>query len=230
MKNKKDCILIFTILLIISSCHNKKYNNQSDEDCGKQISKSLSHINNFYFKKNPIYLDSALHILKGIENKSLKYKNIIFGDEVHVYFLKKDYSNALSTLNNIPDSIFPFPSFKRVYELKIRAKEAETNDNKKKQNECFISIISIYQNYLDDNRQAVEITLKQKDLKKIESTQIDAILSEMFFYKSKIQTMNTVISEIDSFQKKNNGNLLYFDELKKNIKMNDGKAMGILLY
>jgi len=231
MKNRNEYIIIITVLLSISSCRSNNYKSQGDADYGKQISKSLSYINNYYFKKSPIYLDSALQILKSIENKSLRYNNIILGDEVHAYFLKKDFSNAYSTLNRIPDSIFPFPEFKKVYEFKIRAKEAETNGNKKKQKESFRSIILIYQKYLDDNQQTVETILRQSDMNIIKhSPNIDFVISEMFFYKSKIQSMNKVISEIDSFKKINKGNSLYFDELKKKIKSKDAKIIGILLY
>jgi hypothetical protein len=236
MKNRKMG-LIFVILasisISISACHSNDstINKQIDEDCGKQISKSLSYINNFYFEKNPIYLDSALLVLKGIENKSLRYKNVILNDEVHVYFLKKDFSAALSTLNSISDSIYPFPSFKKVLEFKIKAKEAEINKNEKKQKECFYALIIIFQRYLDDNQQAVESILRQADMNIIkQSPNIDFVLSEMFFYKTKIQTMNKTISEIESFRKMNSGNLFYFNELKRNIKRNDGQAIGILLY
>jgi len=236
MKNKKVG-LIFVILasisISISACHSNDstINKQIDEDCGKQISKSLSYINNFYFEKNPIYLDSALVILKGVENKSSKYRNVILNDEAHVYFLKKDFSAALNILDAIPDSIYPFHSFKKVLEFKIKAKEAEINKNKVKQRECYKILISIFQRYLDDNQQAVESILRQADMNIIkQSPNIDFVLSEMFFYKTKIQTMNKTISEIELFRKRNSGNSFYFNELKRNIKRNDGQAIGILLY
>ena len=232
MKNRK-VNLILAILISISACQSKNstIKDLTDENCGKQISKSLAYINNFHFKKESIYLDSALNILKGIEKTSIKYNNIILNDEVQVYFLKKDFSAALNTLNTIPDSIYPFASFKKVLEFKIKAKEAETNKNEKKQKEYFSALISIYQQYLVDNKLRVEAILRQSDMNIItQSPNIDFVLSEMFYYKAKIKTINIAISEIDSFQKKINGNLMYFKTLKKNIKRNDGKAIGIILF
>ena len=231
MQSERAYILLFTILLSISACHSNNTKNQEDENCGKQISKSLGYINNFYFKKQTAYLDSALQILKGVENCSPKYKYIIFSDEVHAYFLKKDFASALITLDKVPDSLYPFPAFKNILELKIKAKEAETNQDRKKQVACFNALISIYRHYLDENQQTVEVVVRQSDVDAIiQSPNIDFVLSEMFFYMSKVQPMDKVISEIDAYQKKTKGNLLYFYNLKKDIKRRNGKEMSILLY
>jgi hypothetical protein len=145
----KHYFLITLALFSILSCHGGNF--QTNEDCGKQISKALGHINNFYFTKQSAYLDSALQILKSVENKSLKYKYIIFSDEVHVYFLKKDFAKALTTLDKVPDSLYAFPAFKNILENKIRAKEAEFKGDTINKKKFFRALISIYQSYIDDN-------------------------------------------------------------------------------
>jgi len=224
--------LIILALFSISSCHGgiSNKNSQADEICGKQISKALGHINNFYFTKEPVYLDSALQILKSIENDRPKYRNIIFSDEVLVYFLKKDFATALITLDKVPDTIYPIPIFKNILVNKIRAKEAENKGDTINQKKFFRVLISIYQSYIDDNYQSCVATLRQPEIEKINNTQIDFVLTELYYYISKTEGINNSINELEKFQKKINGNSLYFNQLKGLIKENDPNSMSILLY
>jgi|GEM_PF-2087996 hypothetical protein len=228
MKNIKLYILIILALFSISSCHGE--NSQADEACGKQVSKALGHINNFYFTKQTAYLDSALQILKSIENKSLKYKYTIFSDEVHAYFLKKDFATALITLDKVPDSLYAFPAFKNILENKIRAKEAENKGDSINKKKFFRALISIYQSYIDDNYQSCEAALRQPEVKKVNNTQIDFILTELYYYISKTEGINNAVNKLENFQQKINGNSLYFNNLKKLIKENNANSMNILLY
>ncbi|WP_298409823.1 hypothetical protein [Ferroplasma sp.] len=224
----KTYFLIILALFSISSCHGRNY--QVDEACGKQISKALGHVNNFYFTKRVAYLDSALQILKGVENCSPKYTNIIFMDEVQVYFFKKDFTSALITLNKVPASVFPFPTFRDIYEYKIKAKEAETKGDTINQKKDFRAIILIYQRYIDENHQLFTNTLCQPECDKIDNTQVDFILTELYYYIVQVEGINDAISKIEKYQNEIKGNSSYFDELARSIKKNDAKAMGILLY
>jgi len=224
---KLYCVIILA-LFSISSCHGENF--QANEDCGKQISKALGQINNFYFTKQTAYLDSALQILKGVENCSSKYTNIIFMDEVQVYFFKKDFMSALLALNKVPASVFPFPSFKEIYENKIKAKESETKGDTINQKKFYSAIISIYQKYIEENYQMFVTTLSQSDTQEINRTQENVILLELYFYISQTKGIENALKDIESFKVKVNGNLSYFSHLEEYIKSNDAKTIGILLY
>jgi hypothetical protein len=203
---------------------------QTNEDCGKQISKALGHINNFYFTKQSAYLDSALQILKGVENCSPKYANTILMDEVQVYFFKKDFTTALTTLNKVPATVFPFPSLKDVFENKIRAKEAENKGDTISQKKYYGIIISIYQRYIGENHQMFISTLCQSESEKIDNTQVDFVVSELYYYISRTEGIATAIGKLENYQKNIQGSVMYFDELKKNIRKNDPHKMGIMLH
>jgi len=220
--------LITLALFSISSCHGG--NSQANEDCGKQISKALGQINNFYFTKQTAYLDSALQILKGVENCSPKYTNIIFNDEVHAYFLKKQFTSALTTLDKVPASFFPFPTLKDIFANKIKAKKAEIEGDTINKKRYYSIIASIYQHYIDENHQMFVNTLCQSEYEKIGYKEVDFVVSELYYYISKAEGIKCAVDKLENYQKSINGNSLYFDELEKNIKKNDPDKMGILLY
>ncbi|MBB3188524.1 hypothetical protein [Microbacter margulisiae] len=220
--------LFIFVLFSIASCHGR--NVQEDEICGKQISKALGDINNYYFTKQTAYLDSAIFILKSIENKSDKYRNIIYSDEVHAYFLHKDFSLALTALNKVPASVYPFPAFKDILEDKIKAKEAETKGDKPTQIKFFRALILIYQHYINENYQVFVTTLRQTDPDKIDNSQIDFIVTELYYYIAQTEGIHNAINQLNVFQKSIKGNRSYFSELKKYIQSNNASSMGILLY
>jgi hypothetical protein len=228
MKNMKPYFLIILALSSILSCRGG--NSPADETCGKQVSKGREYFNNFYFTKQAVYLDSALQILKGVENCSSKYTNTIFMDEMQVYFLKKNFSSALEVLNKVPATVFPFPSLKDVFENKIRAKEAETKGDTISQRKYYGIIVSLYEHYMDENNQMFVNTLCQSEYEKIGNKEVDFVVTELYYYISKTEGIATAINKLTVYQKNIQGNMQYFDELKKNIRKNDPDKMGIMLY
>jgi K+/H+ antiporter YhaU regulatory subunit KhtT len=72
--------------------------------------------------------------------------------------------------------------------------------------------------------------LRQPEVEKIDNTQIDFILTELYYYISKTEGINNAVNKLENFQQKINGNSLYFNNLKKLIKEDNANSMSILLY
>ena len=72
--------------------------------------------------------------------------------------------------------------------------------------------------------------MRQPEVEKIDNTQIDFILTELYYYISKTEGINNAVNKLENFQQKINGNSLYFNNLKKLIKEDNANSMSILLY
>ena len=222
-------IIAIPLTLAAGSCKNSKRKIEPENNCKVIISKALNYINQYYFKKENAFLDSSIQCLKSIENICPEYHNIIMNDEVHAYFLKKEYNTALKTLSSIADSILPFQQFKEILQYKIMAKEAESKGDYINQKKCFQNIIVRYNKYLEDNQVQFDSLMRLPNIDLIQNTQFDSVLAELYYYISKTENIERAINKLDSLQKRINGNQLYFEELKKTIKNEGVNKMDILL-
>jgi hypothetical protein len=221
MKNKTNYLLIILLFAIIQcSSHNK----QSDK-CAINNEKSARCEVDYYIYNNVIYLDSALYYINEVFDECGEYYSLLLGmRKINIYSLKHEYENAIKFSDTLCKKDIISESYKKIINNRFKAMEAQGLEDTIKRN-LYIekAFYEVNQLFLSREDEFYNFLQKPYPTKYDESI----IPIQYYYYKSQIEGMEKVCSELDSLQKAINGDEKYFEMIKIMLEEDFMRFMGI---
>lgn len=182
--------------------------------CEERLFASKQYVYEFEFKHRAEYLDSALFVIREIEDQCPKWQNDIRMRKAEIYYLKQDYDSAITMFAEV-DGGLPFSKFKNILIDKMKVKQAQIKGDSVLLKILYQEIVNNYEEYIQDTQFVFKWMLRRKDEHKVFFSWANTMLMEIFHYKLQLESLDNVIKEIDSLHKATKGNDEYFDHLKR---------------
>lgn len=173
MKN----ILLYVSLVCVSlnAC-----NHNSEKNCGLLLKKADDNLYQFYLSNDTTLLIEAKKCLDSIGCNSFKYK--VFNSKTTLLILLKEYSEGIEYIKSLGAADFNRAYQKNMYLKSFEAMQSEFKGDTTTSNKLYREIVVEIQSYLnnDDNQE---------------------ILLDLFSVKSKVETREQIIQEIELLKK-----------------------------
>ena len=187
---------------------------EKDQRC-KQIGERANKLRlEYLFLKDTTFarLDTALSLIDSIICDCPKYYAGLSTSKLKILCLKKEYSEAISYTKTLNEKgIYPQTKsvlLKRFYAMQSQYKGDTISRNK------FIKGIVIELRDTLSNVKIDSILQLPNDLDILRSGK-GFILMQYYYYRAQIEGVNKISNELDSFQKRINGNQKFFNRLLK---------------
>lgn len=170
-------VLLYLALISVSlnACsHN------SEKECDLLLKKANENLYQFYLSNDTTLLITAKEYLDSIDCNSFKYN--VFNSKTTVLILLKEYSESIEYIKSLNAADFSRAYQKNMYLKTYEAMQCEVQGDTATGNKLYREIIAEIQSYSD-------------------KTSNQEILADLFFIKSKVETSEQIIQEIELLRK-----------------------------
>jgi hypothetical protein len=152
----------------------------SEKECDFLLKEANNNLSQFYLSNDTTLLVMAKNYLDSIDCNSLKYK--VFNSKTTLLILLKEYSEGIEYIKSLNSTDFNMSYQKNMYLKSFEAMQSKFKGDTATSNKLYKEIVVEIQSYLnnDDNQE---------------------ILFDLFSFKSKIETNEQIIQEIELLRK-----------------------------
>jgi len=211
MKIKQFIILLN--ILVFCQCSSAT-NAEKDRRC-KQMGEKANKLRlEYMFLKDTTFarLDTALYLIDSIICDCPKYYAGLSISKLKILCLKKEYSEAISYTNTLNEKGI-YPQNKSVLLKRLYAMQSQNKGDSASRNKYLKDIVIELRDTLSNIK--IDSVLQLPNDLDILRYGKGFTLMQYYYYRAQIEGVNKIRNELDSYQKKINGNQKFFNGLLK---------------
>ena len=215
-------ILFFIPVILFSQCDTKK--KKDIIRCKNITEKTAKYIYQFQMTDDSLYLDSALTYT----NKALKKCNedkdkILFSfRKIDILSKKHDYLSAIRFIKSVNYSfVSDLPYYNDFLSNRFQAMEYHYKKKYIKRDSCLMIINKTLENFMKQNKEKIDSLVALKNINEILNNSLHLTYIQYFYTRSVLFGYKKTKSELDSCQKKINGNKKFYELIDYQCKEND---------
>lgn len=203
-------LLVLLLCLTSGSCKPKI---SHEDECCRYIQEADRLIELYYEEGDPQKLDSAMAFVN--KTNCDKYRAVVGMYKARIYYEKGYFSDAIESVETIPDTLLDFATLKSVLIWELESKWARAEGDINREMGVYKMQDAILRDTITKKWPIYDSTLRSiVGAVRLDNSEAAMVVSTYFYNKSKFVDAAIVLSQIDSMHRLVGGGNPFFEELR----------------